>query len=166
MSDPRDTAPERGPTDPERSLRRSVGLTRFGMAAERLARAFWPAWSVALLALAALMMGAHETLPLEATWALSVAAVLGLAAALVWGAMRFRVPTRAEAADRLDATLPGRPIAALSDDTAVGRDDPTSRAIWAAHQAPHGAGRALGPRRGPATCASRTATPTRCATSR
>ena len=130
MSDPRDTA-----IDPERRLRRPLALTRLGLTAERLVRTFWPAWTVALVALAALMLGAHESLPLEATWVLSVVAVLGLLAALAWGATRFRVPTRQEARGRLDATLPGRPIAALSDDTAVGRDDPASRAIWAAHQA-------------------------------
>ena len=129
MTDPRD----RG-LDPERRLRRPLALTRLGMTAERLARAFWPAWTVALLALAALMMGAHEALAVEAVWALGLAAGLGLAAALGWGGWRFRMPSRAEARERLDATLPGRPIAALADRDAVGGHDPASRAIWAAHQ--------------------------------
>ena len=138
--DPRAAGPHTGPRatglrDPERGLRRPLLFTRLGMAAERLARAFWPAWTVALLALAALMMGAHEALPAEAVWALAAAAGLGLAAALGWGAWRFRPPTRAEARERLDATLPGRPLAALADRDAVGGDDPASRVIWAAHQA-------------------------------
>ncbi len=120
--------------DPVRRLRRPLALTRLGMAAERSARAFWPAWSVALLALAALMLGAHEALAPGAVWALSAAAGLALLAALGWGALRFRPPSRAEARARLDATLPGRPIAALSDRDAVGAHDPASRAIWAAHQ--------------------------------
>ena len=80
------------------------------------------------------MMGLHEELPLEAVWGLGVAGALALAAALAWGAWRFRPPSRAEARERLDATLPGRPIAALADRDAVGGRDPASRAIWAAHQ--------------------------------
>ena len=121
--------------DPARRLGRPLALTRLGMAAERAVRAFWPAWTLALVLLAALMLGAHESLPLEAVWALLAGGAIALLAALGWGATRFRLPSRAEARERLDATLPGRPIAALSDRDAVGGDDPASRAIWAAHQA-------------------------------
>ena len=128
MTDPRDE-------DSARRLRRPLALTRIGLAAERAARAFWPAWTVALLLLASLMLGAHEALPLEAVWALLAGGAIALLAALGWGALRFRPPSRAEARERLDATLPGRPIAALADRDAVGGDDPASRAIWAAHQA-------------------------------
>ena len=135
MTDPRPNHRAHDASDrPERALRRPLALTRLGMAAERLARAFWPAWSVALVLLAALMLGAHEALASEAVWALGAAGGLALLAALAWGARRFRVPRPAEARERLDATLPGRPIAALGDRDAVGGHDPASRAIWAAHQ--------------------------------
>ncbi len=112
---------------------RPLRLTRAGMAAERLIRAFWPLWSILLAALAAAMMGVHEALPLEAVWALALL-ILGGA---VWGAAhgfrRMRWPVEAEALERLDRTLPGRPIATLSDEQAVGAGDSGSRAVWEAH---------------------------------
>ena len=36
---------------------------------------------------------------------------------------------------RLDARLPGQPIAALHDSQAIGATDPASQAVWAAHRA-------------------------------
>ncbi len=44
-------------------------------------------------------------------------------------------PAGQDALDRLDATLPGRPIATLTDTQAIGASDPASHAVWAAHQA-------------------------------
>ncbi|WP_425051860.1 TIGR02302 family protein [Psychromarinibacter sp. S121] len=114
-------------------LRWPLALTRTGMVAERALRAFWPLWTVLLLALAALMLGVHETLPLEVTWAGIVVAVLGLIGALWYGIRRFHWPSRAEALDRLDRTLPGRPISALADTQAIGATDAASQAVWKAH---------------------------------
>ncbi|OIP87033.1 MAG: TIGR02302 family protein, partial [Rhodobacterales bacterium CG2_30_65_12] len=75
--------------------------------------AFWPAWIgqalIAALALAGL-------------------------ASLVYGIRRFRPAHRAEALARLDATLPGSPIAALADTQAIGADDPASQAVWLTHR--------------------------------
>ena len=51
------------------------------------------------------------------------------------GIHRFRWPRAAEARDRIDATLPGRPLATLRDTPALGRDDPAAEAVWAAHLA-------------------------------
>lgn len=109
--------------------------TRLGMVAERLARAFWPLWTVACLALASLMFGLQDWLPPEAFWTLVVVFGLALLAALLWGTQRFKVPLEAEALARVDATLPGRPIAAMSDAQAIGRGDPASEAVWKAHVA-------------------------------
>ena len=58
-----------------------------------------------------------------------------LSGALIWGAWRFRAPTRAQAVRRLDMQLPGRPLATMADTVAVGVDDPGTRALWAAHLA-------------------------------
>ena len=44
-------------------LRRPLWLTRMGMVAEVVVRSLWPLMTVALLALAAAMMGLHEFLP-------------------------------------------------------------------------------------------------------
>src|SRR5215207_7778763 len=85
-------------------------LTRLGLTAERIARAFWPLWTVLALAAAALTTGWQDELPLEAVWAASVVLALGAGAALAWGLWRFRLPSREEAVERLDATMPGRPL--------------------------------------------------------
>lgn len=101
--------------------------------AERVTRAFWPFWSVLFVTLAPLMMGWHDTLPVEAVWAFTVAAILALGATLALGLRRFRWPTRAEAVARVDAALPGRPIATLADTLAIGATDPAARQVWQAH---------------------------------
>ncbi len=123
------------PEPPLKSLVWPVRLTLTGLWAERLARAFWPLWSLALLVLAALAFGLQDMGPLH--WAQiggAVAAVLALGlAALGW--RRFQKPTVGDALVRLDSTMPGRPIATLLDSQAIGRDDPASLAVWEAHRA-------------------------------
>lgn len=116
-------------------IRGAVTLTYLGLWAERLTRAFWPFWSVALMALALLMLGLQDMLPLEAVWTLIVLFALGGLATLGLGLRRFRRPHRDEALDRLDATLKGRPLQTLRDDQAIGGSDAASVAVWRAHQA-------------------------------
>ena len=114
-----------------RRLRLALALTHAGLWAERLARAFWPLVSVLMAAFAALMLGAHRaSLAPQAIWAALL--VLSLVAA-IWGVRRLRLPRRDEALDRLDRTLPGRPITALGDTQAVGAGDTASRIVWRAH---------------------------------
>ncbi len=112
-----------------------LGLTRLGMIAEQVTRAFWPLWSLVFIVLAALMLGVQDVLALEAVWVLGVFLAAGGLAALVIGARRVNLPGRADALARLDATLPGRPIRALTDHPAIGADDRGSQALWRAHQA-------------------------------
>jgi len=50
------------------------------------------------------------------------------------GLRSFRRPTRAEALDRMDARLQGRPLQSLRDTQAIGDTDLASRAVWNAHQ--------------------------------
>jgi len=121
------------PTQAAKRLAWPLRLTFAGMLAERVARAFWPLWSLALGTLALLMLGFHESLPLEVVWSLGVAVAIGTGAALVFAAQRFRWPRRREVIERLDATLPGRPIAAVSDIQAIGAGDAASEAVWEAH---------------------------------
>ncbi|MGR3714984.1 MAG: TIGR02302 family protein [Shimia sp.] len=111
-----------------------LGLTRLGLLAETLTRAFWPLWTIIFVAAAGVMMGALETFPLELIWALSFVAVLGIVWSVVRGLRRVKLPTREDAIARLDATLPGRPIQALRDTPSIGSADAGSRAIWQAHQ--------------------------------
>jgi hypothetical protein len=105
------------------------------MASERLLRGFWPFASILMAGIAALMFGLQDALPLEAFWTLSVAIVLGLLVSFWRGARRFRWPRLQDAMARLDETLPGRPITAITDRQAIGARDDASRAVWAAHVA-------------------------------
>ena len=130
MTEPTDLPPQAA----ER-LAWPLRLTFAGLVAERGVRAFWPLWTVLIAVLAALMLGVQDLLPLEAVWGIAVVSVLGVLWAAVRGIQHFRLPDRAEALDRLDRTLPGRPIAAISDSQAIGAGDPASEAVWAAHVA-------------------------------
>ncbi|PRY93640.1 uncharacterized protein (TIGR02302 family) [Hasllibacter halocynthiae] len=118
----------------DRALRRKIALTRLGMTAERAVRAFWPLWTVTALTLAAALFNLHATAPIEAFWIGALAFLVAFITALVHGARRFRSPTWAEAAARLDATLPGRPLGTLADAPSMSPSDPATSAIWAAHQ--------------------------------
>jgi uncharacterized protein (TIGR02302 family) len=117
-----------------KSLLWPMRLTLIGLWAERLARAFWPLWSLMLVTLAALVFGVQDLGPL--IWVQAAAGVIGLLAiALLYvGLRRFRRPTDDDALARLDSTLPGRPIAALRDTQAIGTEDPASLAVWNAHK--------------------------------
>ncbi|WP_374647132.1 TIGR02302 family protein [Tabrizicola sp.] len=123
-----------GTTPPLNSLLWPMRLTLVGLWAERLARAFWPLWSLALAVMAALAFGLQDLGPLlHARIAGGAVALLALLL-LALGVRRFRRPTVSDALDRLDATMPGRPIAALRDRQAIGTTDPASLAVWRAHQ--------------------------------
>ncbi len=122
------------PNQVMRSLRLPLLLTRAGQLAEQVLRAFWPLISICLVVLAVLMLGLHEVSSVEIVWGTGVVSLLAALMALIWGVRRFHWPTRAEALARLDETLPGRPIAALLDDQAIGANDPQSLAVWRAHQ--------------------------------
>ncbi|WP_163849004.1 TIGR02302 family protein [Pseudooceanicola aestuarii] len=118
-----------------RRLRLPLFLTRTGMLAERLARCFWPLWSLSLVVLALLMLGVQDASSVELVWGLGA---LILAAAIVFvvrGARRFRWPRRVEALKRLDASLKGSPLQALADAPAIGGADAGSAELWRAHQA-------------------------------
>ena len=105
------------------------------MALESLTRAFWPLGAALAVAWAALAFGLAEVLTRHQLIALLALAGIAVAVLLVYGLRRFRWPSEAEARARIDATLPGRPLAALRDAPALGRDDPGAQSVWAAHMA-------------------------------
>ena len=108
-------------------------LTRAGMIAERAARAFWPVWSILFVTLAGFAFGVAAHIDPLWLWAMLGVIAVAMAGAIARGVLRFKMPTRAEALDRLDRTLPGRPISALLDHPATGADDPVTQSVWAAH---------------------------------
>ncbi len=120
----------------DRALRRlawPLRLTRAGLVAERITRGFWPVWTLLFSVIAALAFGLHDWLPVEILWVGAIATLGALGWAIIRGIRHFRWPTRAEALARLDANLPGRPIAALSDDQALGAQDAGSLVVWRLH---------------------------------
>lgn len=124
----------KAPGDVVKRLVWPLRLTLAGLWAERISRAFWPLWTLILLTFAALAFGLQDLGPI--LWvqiAASAVGSLALAAAF-WGWRQFRKPTRAEGLARLDATLPGRPLAALEDTQIIGQGAPASLAVWQAHQ--------------------------------
>ena len=119
---------------PLKSLVWPMRLTLAGLWAERLARAFWPLWSLILVTLAALAFGLQDLGPLRYAQAAGAVVFIFALVLLGLGLRSFRKPTAMDALDRLDATMPGRPIAALRDTQAIGTNDPASLAVWQAHQ--------------------------------
>lgn len=118
-----------------RHLRFPVAATRVGMVAEQVVRAFWPFWTAVFLILAPLMMGWQDELPLEVFWGGAVVSAGAFFATLIWGIRHFRMPSAAEALERVDAAMPGRPIAAVADSQAIGSGDAASEAVWQTHMA-------------------------------
>lgn len=118
-----------------KAVRWPLRLTWLGMLAEALVQSLWPLLTVCLFVLAALMLGLQDTISVEAVWAIAVAAALGVLGTLGYAIWRFRIPTRAQAIARLDASLPGRPLQALLDTQTVGASDAASAAVWRVHQA-------------------------------
>ncbi len=110
-----------------------IALTHAGLIAERVTQAFWPFWTVLFFAIAPLMMGWQDVVPVEGLWAFAVIAVCALLWSLVYGIRKLDWPTREQAVARVDARLPGRPIAALNDVQAIGAGDAASEAVWSAH---------------------------------
>ena len=116
-----------------KSTLRALRLSRLALVAEGLAQALWPAFSIICFAVAAALLGGFAALDASAH-RIAVLAVIGLiAAALLWGGLRFRMPSRAAAARRLDAGDPAHPIATLNDSLSAGRADNTSMPVSYTH---------------------------------
>ncbi len=122
---------ERGGDPLARVIRRS----RVAMALESFTRAFWPLGSALAVTWAALAFGLAEVATRNQLLAAIGLAGLVVLVLLVWGVRRFRWPSAAAARARVDATLPGRPLATLRDQPALGRDDAGAQAVWAVHLA-------------------------------
>lgn len=123
------------PDDAARRLKWPLRLTWAGMVAERMLRAFWPVLTLLMTIGAALFAGLGDAGAPGVAQAVALAALIAGSGLTLWGAMRLKWPHRSEVRARLDAALPGQPLAALADEQAIGRDDAASRAVWQAHLA-------------------------------
>ena len=122
------------PHEALKRIKTQLRLTHLGLWAERASRAFWPLWTLTIAALGLLSLDILDLLPLEAGWFGLISTLLAGLWALVHGLRQFQRPTAQDAIARLDATLPGRPLAALGDTQAIGATDPASQAVWDAHR--------------------------------
>ncbi len=116
-----------------KALRRPLALTRLGLLAERGTHAFWPLWSWAFMLWAALSFDLFDRLSLELAYFALLTGLGGLLVFLVLGLKTFRWPSQAQAVDRLDRSLKGRPLTALWDSQAIGADDLAATEVWHAH---------------------------------
>ena len=118
--------------DPFRGV---IRRTRLGMGIEAAVRAFWPLATFVATIWGLLAFGVAELLS-HGQLRVGLIVALAMAIWLAWrGIARLRLPTGAEARARVDASLPGRPLAALDDTQALGRSDAGAQAVWATHQA-------------------------------
>lgn len=138
LSGKRDTSSRPGELPPEPldlsatvtgQVGRALRLTRWGMIWERGARAFWPLAALLAGLFAAFCLGVVAALPEAILPWLAGAALLAVIAAAIRGGLAYRRVGGAEAVERLDRTLPGRPLAALADRAAMGGEG----ALWQAH---------------------------------
>lgn len=114
-------------------IKTALRRTWAGMLAEQVARCFWPVWALVLLLAAALGLGVQDAISPAAATGAALGFAVALLVALFMGVRRFDWPTRSDALHRLDASMPGRPLAALADSQAVGAADPASAFVWQAH---------------------------------
>jgi uncharacterized protein (TIGR02302 family) len=125
-----------GPRTPEDIFTPKTGkvahalrLTGWGMRWERGARAFWPLAALMSLVFAGFTLGLVGLAPPKLLPWLAGAVVLALVAAGIRGGLQYRRVRRPEVVERLDRTLPGRPLTALADRAAIGGEG----GLWQAH---------------------------------
>ena len=115
------------------SLRTRLRLTQGAIALEGFVRSFWPVISWTLLVLAVIRVGLLTNAgPTALAVILIVSAVCGVYL-LLKGARNFRWPNRIDAINRLDQSLPGRPLQTLGDRQVIGASDSASKYLWARH---------------------------------
>ncbi|NOX39325.1 MAG: TIGR02302 family protein [Alphaproteobacteria bacterium] len=117
------------------ALNRAVWLTRASMIVERATLSFWRFWSWAFVIWTALAFHLADRLSLEMAYILALIGVIGLLGFFAQGLRVFHWPSAADALERLDRSLAGRPLSALLDHQAIGANDQASIGVWRAHLA-------------------------------
>ena len=117
-----------------KSVRWPLRLTWIGLLTEAIVHSLWPLMTVCLLVMSALMLGLQDIVGVEIVWGSAVISLLAGIVALFYAVRHFRLPSRDDAILRLDASLPGRPLQALTDTQTIGSGDTASTAVWRAHQ--------------------------------
>ena len=116
------------------ALTRKVSATRRTLWVERIVRAFWPLWCIALLGLALYILDVFAALPGIGGMVLMGALGLATLAALFYGFRSLTRPTRADAMRRLDDSIGSRAVTMLDEEIAVGRGEGDAEILWRAHR--------------------------------
>lgn len=117
-----------------RAVRRQMRLTRWSMRAEAILHAFWPAMTLVALVLALALLGGFSAFGAVAHRILLGLALVLMAASLVHGGSRLKMPDQDAVADRLDGSDPNRPLSTLRDTLAIGRGTQSSETVWQAYR--------------------------------
>lgn len=133
-SEGRDPADRNVPNAPRTAVQ--MRLARLALGWERLWPALWPAVAVAGLFLVFGLLDVLPALPAFLHTLILAAFVAGFAVLLWRGVRGFLPPGLGAARRRLEQAsgLEHRPLAAVEDAQATGRDDPASAALWQLHQ--------------------------------
>ena len=116
-----------------KTTRRALRLSRMALIAEEGARALWPAFTIICFAAAVALFGGFAELSAEDHRIATLATVVLVTLALIWGGLRFRRPAPDAAERRLDSDDPSHPLATLGDSLSTGRDDEVTQRVWAEH---------------------------------
>jgi uncharacterized protein (TIGR02302 family) len=112
-------------------LRRALAWTHAGLWIENILYAFWPAFTWSAVAVAGGLL-ADRDFVLENAQTAGGLLAFGLLIFLAIGVRRLVAPDTQTVQNRIDETLSGTPIAGLSDNQAIGREDKASVAVWRA----------------------------------
>lgn len=114
-------------------IKLAVWLTYIGLWSERILQAFWPLLSIVFLSLGISFLGRTDLWPIEFIFAVTCFGFVALLGSLWYVRIWFLYPTLDQAFARLDQSLPSRPLAALQDLQATGKDDVGSKELWNEH---------------------------------
>lgn len=136
MSDRKDTDPNTPPARPASMLKRRIAQARLSLAWETIWPAVWPPLGVLGLFAGFALLDAFSYLP---GWlhAASLICFVGALGYTIYAGMRtLRWPDHRDAVRRIETAsgLEHRPLEALQDKLPDGMTDPTSKALWQAHQ--------------------------------
>jgi hypothetical protein len=132
----KDTDKKTARTRPEGTFARRITQARFSLAWEALWPVLWPPLGIVGLFIGCALLDVFSYVPgwLHTLSLLGLAGLLGYT--LYTGARSLTWPNRRDAVRRIERAsgLAHRPLEALQDKLPEGMTDPTSRALWQAHQ--------------------------------
>lgn len=116
-----------------RPFRGRIFLTHLGLFAERVTRSFWPLWTWGFVLWTLFSFDFLAWAGIELAYFVTLGGGILALVFFAMGLRSFRWPDRGQAIDRLDRSLPGRPLSTLWDNQAIGARDKASAEVWRSH---------------------------------